>query len=155
MLAFCNWHSLSPGVNDAARQEDPTLVKPNECNHSTSLGLLGSGPRWWLTQVCDLGDSNLREKKNYEDTSARALLDLSEGTSILSDNITLAMLQARNALSIPCIAGMCLISSSRWILPGLFQAIFHLPSTWLQCIITISSIIALIVFLQVNGEAVC
>lgn len=63
VLAFCNWPSLSPGVNDAARQEDPTPVKPSECNHRASPGLLGSGPRWWLTQVCDLGDSNLRGKK--------------------------------------------------------------------------------------------
>lgn len=41
----------------------------------------------------------------------------------------------------------------RWILPELFQAVFHLPNFFSQCIITISTIITVIVLLQVNSEA--
>lgn len=65
-----------------------------------------------------------------------------------------ATLQARSASRAPCIAWMCLAALSECILPGLFQAISHLPSTLSRCIITIFAIITVsTVFLQVNSGA--
>lgn len=64
------------------------------------------------------------------------------------------ILQARGTSRAPCVAWMCLAASPECILPGLFQAISHLPSNLSHCIITIFAIITvIIVFPQVNSKA--